>query len=107
MMNAEYVMVIVGMGLVTYIPRWFPLFMLTRRQLPRWFIEWLDFIPAAILSALVLPYLVTAGEPRHVDFFRPELIVAIPTLAFALKTRSLAGTVLVGMVLYWLIGFLF
>ena len=107
MMNADYVLVIVGMGLVTYIPRWFPLFMLTRRQLPRWFIEWLDFIPAAILSALVLPYLVTAGEPRHLDFCRPELIVAIPTLAFALKTRSLAGTVLVGMVLFWLVGFMF
>jgi branched-subunit amino acid transport protein len=107
MMTADYVMIIVGMGLVTYIPRWFPLFMLTRRQLPRWFIEWLDFIPAAILSALVLPYLVTAGEPRHLDFFRPELIVAIPTLAFALKTRSLAGTVLVGMFLFWLAGFVF
>jgi branched-subunit amino acid transport protein len=107
MMNADFMMIIVGMGLVTYIPRWFPLFMLTRRQLPRWFIEWLDFIPAAILSALVLPYLVTAGEPRHLDFFRPELIVAIPTLAFALKTRSLAGTVLVGMFLFWLAGFVF
>jgi len=28
--------------------------------------------------------------------------VAFPTLIFALKTKSLAGTVVIGMVLYWL-----
>jgi branched-subunit amino acid transport protein len=106
MMNTDYLLVFVGMGLVTYVPRWFPLIFLSRRQLPQWLIEWLDFIPAAILSALVLPCLVTAGEPRHLDLFRHELLVAIPTFIFALKTRSLAGTVILGMFLFWLAGIL-
>jgi branched-subunit amino acid transport protein len=104
MMNTDYLLVFVGMGLVTYVPRWFPLVFLSRRQLPQWLIEWLDFIPAAILSALVLPCLVTAGDPRHLDLFRNELLVAIPTFIFALKTRSLAGTVILGMFLFWLAG---
>jgi branched-subunit amino acid transport protein len=104
MMNAEYLIVFAGMGLVTYVPRWFPLVFLSRRQLPQWLVEWLDFIPAAILSALVLPCLVTAGDPRHLDLFRHELLVAIPTFIFALKTRSLAGTVILGMFLFWLAG---
>jgi branched-subunit amino acid transport protein len=104
MMNTDYLLVFVGMGLVTYVPRWFPLVVLSRRQLPQWLIEWLDFIPAAILSALVLPCLVTAGDPRHLDLFRHELLVAIPTFIFALKTRSLAGTVILGMFLFWLAG---
>ena len=103
-MNTDYLLVFVGMGLVTYVPRWFPLVVLSRRQLPQWLIEWLDFIPAAILSALVLPCLVTAGDPRHLDLFRHELLVAIPTFIFALKTRSLAGTVILGMFLFWLAG---
>lgn len=103
-MNTDYLIVFIGMGIVTYVPRWFPLVFLSRRQLPQWLIEWLDFIPAAILSALVLPCLVTAGEPRHLDLFRHELLVAIPTLIFALKTRSLAGTVILGMFLFWLAG---
>jgi branched-subunit amino acid transport protein len=30
-----------------------------------------------------------------------ELLAALPTLLFALKTRSLAGTVVVGMLCYW------
>ena len=95
--------IIIGMGVVTYIPRWLPLFFLTRRRLPGWLIDWLDFIPAAILSALILPALVTTGEPRHLVWARPDLWVAIPTLIFALRTRSLAGTVVIGMALYWLV----
>jgi branched-subunit amino acid transport protein len=99
-----FLILLVAMGLVTYIPRWFPLLFLSRKQLPSWLEAWLDFIPAAILSALILPELVTVGSPRHLAFFRPELIVAFPTLLFALKTRSLGGTVVLGMALFWLAG---
>ncbi|MFC1535482.1 AzlD domain-containing protein [Thermodesulfobacteriota bacterium] len=104
MMTAgEYIVLIAGMGLVTYIPRWIPLFSLTRRKLPELIIEWLDLIPAAILSALLLPALITTGEPKHIDLFQPGLFVAIPTFIFALKTRSLGGTVVLGMLMYWLL----
>ena len=52
-MKGEIIPIIIGMGIVTYIPRWLPLFFLSRRRLPPWLIDWLDFIPAAILSALI------------------------------------------------------
>lgn len=104
MIHADYLYILIGMGLVTYIPRWLPLVFLSRLRLPAWFEEWLDLIPAAILSALILPILITTGEPRHLDLMRPELFVAVPTLLFAVKTRSLAGTVVVGMFLFWLAG---
>ncbi len=99
--------IIIGMGIVTYIPRWLPLFFLSRRRLPSWLVVWLDFIPAAILSALILPSLVTTGEPRQFTLGRPDLWVAVPTLIFAVQTRSLAGTVVAGMGLYWLALHLF
>jgi branched-subunit amino acid transport protein len=67
-------------------------------------VEWLDLIPAAILSALLLPELVTAGDPKVLDLARSELIVAVPTFIFAILTKSLGGTVIVGMLLYWLAG---
>lgn len=100
-----YVYLIIGMGLVTYLPRWMPLFFLSRRQLPEGLIEWLDLIPASILSALILPALITAGEPRHLDLLRPELLVSVPTLLIAVFTRSLGGTVIAGMLFFWLAGF--
>ena len=102
MMKHEYLLLVLGMGLVTYVPRCFPLLILAQRQLPRWFIEWLDLIPVALLSALVLPDLLTAGEPRHVLLLQPKMLVAVPTFLFALRTKSLGGTVIIGMLLYWL-----
>jgi len=102
MMRTDYVLLVLGMGVVTYIPRWLPLSFLSRRPLPQWLVEWLDLVPVTILSALVLPTLVTTGDPRHLQFLQPELLVAVPTFLFALKTRSLAGTVVVGMLIFWL-----
>lgn len=103
MTTSDYILMIAGMGLVTYIPRWLPLFSLTRLKLPELVIEWLDLIPVAILSALLIPALLTAGEPRHLDLLQPKLFVAIPTFLFAFKTKSLGGTVIFGMLLYWLV----
>jgi branched-subunit amino acid transport protein len=99
----DYLLLVAGMGLVTYIPRWFPLFALSQRHLPEWLIEWLSLIPIAILAALLAPILFANGETRTISL-GPELLVAIPTLFFAWKTRSLGGTVLVGMLLYWLVS---
>ena len=101
-MQSDYVMLLIGMGLVTYVPRWMPLFFLARRNMPALLVEWLDLIPAAILSALLLPALVLDGQPRHLELWRPELLAALPTFLFALKTRSLGGTVVVGMLAFWL-----
>lgn len=104
MVEKEYIILVLGMGLVTYLPRWLPLIVLAQRRLPDWLVEWLDLIPAAILSALLLPLLVTTGEPRHLALFQPALLVAIPTLLFALKTKSLSGTIILGMFLFWAAG---
>ena len=73
---------------------------LSRRSLPNWLTEWLELIPAAILSALLAPTLFTTPEPRSVCLARPELLAAVPTLLFAVRTRSLAGTVIAGMMCY-------
>ncbi len=102
MSSRDYICLILAMGAVTYLPRMLPLVLLSRRKLPEWLAEWLELIPAAILSALIAPTLFAHSNPHVISFGKPELIAAIPTLLFALKTRSLAGTVLIGMSCYWL-----
>ena len=101
-MKPDILFIIIGMSVVTYIPRWLPLFLFSRRSMPAWLKEWLDFIPAAILSALILPAILTGGDPRHLILFKPEFWVTIPTLWVAFMTRSLAGTVITGMGFFWL-----
>lgn len=103
----DYLFLFGSMGLVTYLPRALPLLYLAHRRMPKWLIDWLDLIPVAILSALLAPTLFTDTSVRAFQFGKPELLVAIPTLLFALKTRSLGGTVLAGMLLYWLSGLIF
>lgn len=103
-MKTGYLLLILGMGIVTYLPRWIPLVFLSNRRLPEWLRQWLDFIPAGVLSALILPALVTAGDPRDLTLTQPALLASIPTLLFAWKSRSLAGTVVVGMALFWASG---
>lgn len=98
-----YLLLVAGMGVVTYLPRWLPLLTLSRRRLPQWLIDWLGLIPVALLSALVAPALLADATSRTLQPGRPELLVAVPTFLFALKTKSLGGTVLVGMLLYWLV----
>jgi branched-subunit amino acid transport protein len=101
---ADYLILFTGMGLVTYLPRTLPLIYLAHKELPQWFMDWLSLIPVAILSALLAPILFADPETRSLDLGRVELIVAIPTLLFAIKTRNLGGTVLVGMGFYWLVA---
>ncbi len=104
MIDKDYILLLLGMGAVTFLPRWFPVFFLSGKKLPKWFVEWLDLIPASILSALLLPSLVTTGVPRQIDLLRLEFFVAFPTFLFAIKTKSLVGTVVLGMALFWMAG---
>ena len=100
----DYLFLFGGMGLATYLPRALPLLYLAHKKMPEWLIDWLSLIPVAILSALLAPSLFTEAATRSFAFGKLELLVAIPTLLFSLKTKSLGGTVLVGMLLYWVGG---
>jgi branched-subunit amino acid transport protein len=104
---SDYLLLFGGMGLVTYLPRALPLLYLAHRKMPQGLIDWLSLIPVAILSALLAPALFTDNATRSLEFGKLELLVAVPTLIFALKTRSLGGSVLVGMLLYWLGGMIY
>ena len=104
MSNRDFLLLMLAMGAVTYLPRMLPLVVLSRRALPRWFTEWLELIPAAILSALISPTLFAHSDPRLFTLGKVELLAALPTLLCAWQTRSLAGTVIVGMLCYWGLG---
>ncbi|HVN71078.1 MAG TPA: AzlD domain-containing protein [Desulfomonilia bacterium] len=100
----KYIMCVLGMGLVTYIPRWAPLVWLSNKDIPAIMQEWLRFIPACILSALVAQAIFLDSSTVGFQLVQARFLAAVPTFIFALKTRSLGGTVIAGMILYWVIG---
>lgn len=103
MNSRDFLLLVFAMGAVTYIPRMLPLVALSRRRMPAWFTEWLELIPPAILAALLAPTLFANSSPRALAMGKPELLAALPTLLVALKTRSLAKTVVTGMACYWIL----
>lgn len=95
-MDRQVLLVILGMALVTYLPRMLPLVILSRTQLPNIFLRWLSYIPAAVLAALLAPALFLP-EGRFALVGNPYLLAAIPTSLIAIRTRSIALTILCGM----------
>ncbi len=88
---------IVGMGLVTYLPRLLPVWLLSSRSLPPLVVAWLRFVPVAVLAALLLPALVVREGRIDLSPNNLFLVAAIPAVLMAWKTKSFFGTVLVGM----------
>ena len=86
------------MALVTYLPRFLPLFLLSRRKLPPLFERWLSYVPVAVLSALLGPVLfLPEGKLALQPTLNPFFWAAIPSFLIAIRTRNMFLTVLVGM----------
>ncbi len=94
------------MGIVTFLPRFFPMIFLTRWTLPEKIKKGLECIPLSILSSLVFPLFFFNGEGKIEVQLHP-LLSSIPVFLFAWKVKSLWGSVLLGMLLYWGLGLIF
>ena len=104
-MNAEIIGLIFGMAIVTFIPRFIPIAFLSRWEIPEKAKMGLEYIPVAILSAIVFPILFFDGEGTF-GIQSQFLLSAIPVFAFAWKIKSLWGSVILGMLTYWGLGFI-
>jgi branched-subunit amino acid transport protein len=87
-MNLGLLAVIIGMGLVTYLPRMIPVYILKKLSLPPSIKRWLNSIPYAVLGALIFPGILTINQNPAVGlaggsiacilaFFRLPIMVII------------------------------
>ncbi|MCB9481563.1 MAG: AzlD domain-containing protein [Desulfobacteraceae bacterium] len=101
MSNEQYILLVVGMGIVSFIPRWIPLFYLSKKELPKPVVEWLELIPVAILSALLFPALLVDPHTKEFVLISPQTAAFIPCFIIAWFTRSLGITLVAGMFFFW------
>ena len=66
----------------------------------------LEYIPVSILSALVFPILFFDGEGTF-GIQLPSFLSAIPVFVFAWRIKSLWGSVILGMLIYWGLSWVF
>ncbi len=99
----EILALIFACAAVTAVPRVLPLLVLSRIRLPGWLLDWLSYVPVAVLAALLaIEVLVVDGKPV-LSATNPALLAIVPALAVAGFTRSLIGTVIAGVGIYWLL----
>lgn len=96
-----YVALVVGMGLVTYVPRALPIIAARRVSIPPRLRVFLEYVPPAVMAALLA---MSLFWDTGITLFNRGVLAALPTLIVALATRSLAASILAGVIAYTLIG---
>ncbi|MCJ7499737.1 AzlD domain-containing protein [bacterium] len=90
------IFIFLGMMLVTYIPRLLPLLALSQVRLPDRLMSWLSYLPAAILSALIIPGALMRDGAIDAGIGNPSLWALAASFAVAIWTRNLILTMVVG-----------
>jgi branched-subunit amino acid transport protein len=99
----KVLVVIIGMAIVTFLPRLLPALILDRIKFPSWFEKWLKSIPYAVLGALIFP------DVLLVEKDQPLLGLAGGIAAFLLAlldihiTLVMAGAIIVVILLQFFI----
>jgi branched-subunit amino acid transport protein len=84
-------------GLVTYSTRLSFILLLDRIKAPAWFTRSLRFVPAAVLSAIIVPELLAPKPTVELYILNPELISGILAVLVAWKTKNVLLTIGVGL----------
>ena len=94
-------LVIAGMALVTFLPRYFGM-RLSGRAVPPFWLRFFQFVPIAVFPALIVPELF--GQPGEAGIRTAALVIAALAL---LRWRAMWVGLLVGMIAFWLLRALF
>lgn len=105
-MDGQIALLILGMAIVSYLPRALPLLIFSNVEFPPWLVKWLSFIPAAVLAALLIPDLFLSDGRLFLTYRNPYLLAALPTLLIAVKTRSMIWALVGGMASFALLQLL-
>lgn len=98
----EFLSLVLACALVTALPRVLPLVLLSRFSLPRWLLEWLRFVPVAVLAALTAIEVLVPGG-KALALHAPSLVAIGAAFAVAAWTRGLLAPAAAGVGLYWLL----
>jgi branched-subunit amino acid transport protein len=91
-------LVILLAGLLTFATRLSFILLLDRIQVPGWFWRGLRFVPAAVLSAIILPELATQNAVLDISLHNPQLFAGALAVLVAWRTKNVLLTISAGMV---------
>jgi branched-subunit amino acid transport protein len=93
--------VIVAVGAINYASRLSFIAFFARRTMPPLLSRALRYVPAAMLTALIVPMILAPGT--GVEALNPKIPAALVAAAVAARTKSSLKTMLAGMAALWLL----
>jgi branched-subunit amino acid transport protein len=90
-------LVILFAGMLTFATRLSFILLLDRIKVPDWFRRGLRFVPAAVLSAIILPDLTNHNAALDFSLHNPQLYAGALAVLVAWRTRNVLLTILAGM----------
>jgi branched-subunit amino acid transport protein len=94
---------ILVMGVVTYAIRLSMFVLHGRVQLPDWLMRALNYVPAAVLTAIIVPEMVLPNGTLDLSLGNERLLAGLVAIAVAWRTRNVIFTVIAGMGTLWLL----
>ncbi|MCA9929101.1 MAG: AzlD domain-containing protein [Anaerolineales bacterium] len=96
-------LIIIGMGVITYLIRLTPILLLERVGLRDELRQALRFVPAAVLSAIVFPELLMPGGTLDISLGNERLLAGLLAGVVAWRTKNVLITIGVGMAALWIL----
>ena len=100
--SASIWVVIIAVGLGTFLLRASGIVLLGKREQPEWLQRALRYVPPAILGALLSSSLLIRDNAIDIGFDNHRLMAAILATAVAWWRKSLFWTIAAGMIALWL-----
>ena len=101
-MTINDLFLIAGMALVTFATRYPILALVSKVDLPPSLLSALKFIPPAVLTAIILPTLLSpAGNSLDISYHNTHLVAGLITIIVAWRTHNILVTLAIGMAAFW------
>lgn len=101
MTSTEIFYCTLGMCVVSYLPRVLPPFVLAKMKLSPLIERWLKYVPTSVFGALVFSdVFIKSDNTLNLSLTNINLLASILVFIIAVKTRSLAKSIAVGLLTY-------
>lgn len=90
--------VILGSGLVTWLPRVIPFLLVRKIHIPNVVLRFLSYVPLCILTALFIQNLLVYREGQFPLINYEYFYASVPTLITAVITKNLMWIVVIGII---------
>ena len=101
MTSIEILYCTLGMCIVSYIPRVLPPLILSRMKIPAVVERWLKYVPTSVFGALVFCEIFTGPQGFNFSLTNINLLASRVVLAVAVRTNSLAKSIVFGLAAFW------